>query len=286
MITIFACPKAFRGQSAILQRNAVISWTFLRPKPEIILFGDKEEGTAKICQEFGLRYIPEVSRNEFNTPLVRDLFEKGQRLAKYDLVCYVNSDIVLTQSLIRAVNIISERWKRFVAICSTWELAEEEKINFIHADWEGGLCNLVRKKGMPPRSIGIDLFLFRRGFYDCIPPFAIGRLRWDNWLIAKAYYKKIPLIDISQFTMAVHFAHERTSHSSRIYQIDKEGLINTRLISKWSRSFIGLDARYELKADGRLRKKRCLELLRIRLRNFIKSYPKLERICYLITHFK
>src|SRR6516162_9243145 len=94
MITIFAVPKVFRGHTAIIQRNAITSWTLLRPRPEIILFGI-ESGTEEICRERGLQHIPEVSCSAFGAPLLRDLFQKAQRSAKHDLLCYVNSDIML-----------------------------------------------------------------------------------------------------------------------------------------------------------------------------------------------
>ncbi len=45
MFTLFSTPKPFRGEFARIQRNAMRSWVALRPRPEILIFGD-EEGTA------------------------------------------------------------------------------------------------------------------------------------------------------------------------------------------------------------------------------------------------
>ena len=39
MLTILSTPKAFTGLFAVIQRNAIESWTKLEPRPEIILFG-------------------------------------------------------------------------------------------------------------------------------------------------------------------------------------------------------------------------------------------------------
>src|SRR5712664_4002027 len=88
MITIFAMPKAFRGHIDVIQRNAIMSWTRLSIKPEIILLGT-DEGTAEVAREFGVRHLPEVARNPEGTPLVSDLFAQGQRCAANDLLCYV-----------------------------------------------------------------------------------------------------------------------------------------------------------------------------------------------------
>ena len=39
MLTILSTPKGFAGLFAVIQRNAIESWTRLEPRPQIILFG-------------------------------------------------------------------------------------------------------------------------------------------------------------------------------------------------------------------------------------------------------
>jgi hypothetical protein len=89
---LFAIPKAFAGHVGIIQRNAIKSWTLLRPQCEIILFGN-DDGTEAVAGEFGVRHVPEVARNEFCTPLLNDMFETAQRLASHKLLCFVNAHI-------------------------------------------------------------------------------------------------------------------------------------------------------------------------------------------------
>src|ERR1700689_2205182 len=95
MLTIFAIPKPFRGQSDLIQRNAVASWTRITPRPEVLLFGD-EEGTAEVARELGVRHAPEVARNELGTPRLDDLFARAERIATTPLLAYVNADIILS----------------------------------------------------------------------------------------------------------------------------------------------------------------------------------------------
>ncbi|MEM3484211.1 MAG: hypothetical protein QXI12_01145 [Candidatus Methanomethyliaceae archaeon] len=69
MLTIFARRKAFTDpHTAAIQRNGITNWTLLRPRAEIMLCGDKD-ATGEICQELGLRHIPEVARNEYGTTM-------------------------------------------------------------------------------------------------------------------------------------------------------------------------------------------------------------------------
>src|SRR5467141_3820646 len=111
MLTLFAIPKAFTGHIGIIQRNAIRSWTLLRPQCEIILFGD-DEGTADVAEEFGIRHIPQVERNEFGTPLVNDMFEKAQNLGSHELCCFVNSDIILMNDFMEAAQRVAG-WKHY-----------------------------------------------------------------------------------------------------------------------------------------------------------------------------
>src|SRR6185503_19261185 len=79
MLTLFAIPKAFRGHTGIIQRNAIGSWARLGGGSRVILFGD-EEGTAAVPRELHLEHVPEVERNEFGTPLVSALFRAAREV--------------------------------------------------------------------------------------------------------------------------------------------------------------------------------------------------------------
>ena len=62
MLTFFTCPRGFEGRIGVIQRNAILSWLALKPRPEIIVLGN-DPGVAEICRELGLRHLPEVLRN-------------------------------------------------------------------------------------------------------------------------------------------------------------------------------------------------------------------------------
>lgn len=52
MLTPFTIAKPFCGHFAVIQRNAIRSWTLLHPACEISLFDD-EDGSTEIAAEFG-----------------------------------------------------------------------------------------------------------------------------------------------------------------------------------------------------------------------------------------
>ncbi|HOT90773.1 MAG TPA: hypothetical protein PLJ78_04400 [Anaerolineae bacterium] len=205
MLTLFTIPKPFRGHIAIIQRNAIRSWTLLRPACEIILFGD-DEGTAEVAAEFGVRHVPDVARNEYGTPLVSDIFEQAQRLASHDRLCYVNADIILMSDFPATVRRIP--FRRFLMVGQRWDVDLDQPWDFGSQDWEAQLWKYVHHHGELHPLTGIDYFVFTPGLWGDIPPFAIGRTTWDNWLIYGARARGAPVIDATQAIRAIHQNHD------------------------------------------------------------------------------
>ena len=204
-MTLFAVPKPFTGRTAMIQRNAVRSWTLLRPRPEIVLFGD-EEGMAEAARELGVRHEPAVARNEFGTPLLNDVFARAERLAAGRLLCFLNADMLLLPDFARAVR--RARRSRFLMVGRRWEWNVEAPLDFAAADWAERLRVRAVAEGKPGDDCAIDYFVFTRGLWREVPPFAIGRPQYDNWLIYRARALGAPVIDAGLAVMAIHQSHD------------------------------------------------------------------------------
>lgn len=207
MITFFACPKPFHGHTAIIQRNAIESWTRLRPTPEIILVGI-DEGVAEISKELGLVHAAEVERNQYGTPMVNSVFHIGQTRASHSVVCYINSDIILTGGFTRVTETVAAKMPRFLITGQRWDVDIRESYKYDSPGWEAGLRVLLARNGALHGPSGMDFFCFPRGMYTQIPPFALGRLKWDNWLVWRARSKGIPIVDVTAATPIIHQNHE------------------------------------------------------------------------------
>src|SRR3990172_9518861 len=184
MLTIFSVPKPFRRDICVIQRNAIQSWTRLRPSCEVVLFGN-EEGTAQVVAEFNIRHEPDLVCNEFGTPLVSDLFEKARGAATHNLLCYVNSDIILLDDFVNAIQRI--RFKRFLMVGQRWDVHLKAPWDFGQPTWDALLREYVAHHGTLHPPLGSDYFVFpQNDDMGKVPPFAIGRPGWDNWLIYRA----------------------------------------------------------------------------------------------------
>jgi hypothetical protein len=80
--------------------------------------------------------------------------------------------------------------------------------DYASADNEERLVSLVKSQNHPLWIGALDYFVFPRGQYKTIPPFAIGRGGWDNWLLWKTRSTGIPLIDASDSILAIHQNHD------------------------------------------------------------------------------
>jgi hypothetical protein len=246
MLTIFATPKPFRGHIAVIQRNAIYSWTLLRPACEILLMGN-DEGTADIAAELGVRHVPEVARNTFGTPLVSDLFKQAQHLSINNLFCYVNSDIILMSDFMQAIQRVVDQKRRFLLVGHRWNFDVKEALEF-KPDWEEQLRSQVSTFATLAEASAIDFFVFTRDLLGELPPFAIGRPNWDNWMLYRARSLSVPLIDATPVVMAVHQNHDYSHHpqgKAGLWSGDEQ-VANSQLAGGADHAFSLLDATHVL----------------------------------------
>ena len=87
-LTIFSAPKPFTDPHInMIQRNALQSWQHLSDDVEVILIGD-EEGLADVANEYKMRHLPNVARNEWGTPLVSSIFGLAREASQSPLMSY------------------------------------------------------------------------------------------------------------------------------------------------------------------------------------------------------
>jgi hypothetical protein len=210
MITILTSAKPFKGQAKIAQGNAIRSWTMLRPACEVILFGD-EEGAEEFAKELGIRQIKDIERNESGLPLISAIFRRGQEIARHNIICYINADIIVMSDFIAAVQ--RANLSKYLMVGQRHDMDVNETLEFSSTGWEENLRRRVEKEGRLHGITGIDYFIFPKGTFRDIPPMAVGRPGWDNWLIYNSRMKRIPVINATSVITVVHQNHGHASFS-------------------------------------------------------------------------
>jgi hypothetical protein len=251
LLTICTTCKPFQGKFGTLQTNALRSWARLRPECEVVVIGD-EPGVKECCKELGFRQIAEVTRSESGTPLLDGLVGTAERAARGELSALVNADIMLTRDLIPAVEAIRSRFERFLMIARRWNVDLDYEWAFAPG-WEAELGRYARERGRLEAPYGgVDLFVFPRGMWRHLPPFAIGRNRWDSGLIYQARASRIPVVDATDRVTCVHPNHDYSHHPGSTAGVYKgpEAVRNEMLLGGPEFIFSALNATHVLKASG------------------------------------
>jgi len=252
VLSLFTIPKAFQGHFGYIQRNAIQSWTRLHPDIEIILFGD-DEGTAQVAQDFGLRHEPDMARNEFGTYRVDVVFSRAQALARREVVCYVNCDIILMGDFCRALHRLRSVHPEFLMVGRRTDVDILGPWPFDDPQAEERLRDLALRSGRTRGPDWIDYFAFSRGLYGSdIPPFGVGRTCWDDWLVWKVLDRRVPVVDVSSFVLAVHQNHDYSHHPQGRQGVwrGSEAACNAQLAGGWKQLRTIEDSTEVLRENG------------------------------------
>lgn len=212
MLTFFSTPKPFHGHNGVIQCNALRSWLRIHPDVEILLFGD-DAGAAEVCRELDIRHVPFVRRNSHGTKYLASIYDQAQELARHDLLCHVNCDILLLDDFSRALKQVASHQGQFLLAGRRWDVDVRDPLAFDTPDWRAQVRDLALRTNRQRPSNWIDYFAFRKGlFHQQIPEFVIGRPGWDNWLLWFARSSGAMVVDASSVVCAIHQNHDYGYH--------------------------------------------------------------------------
>lgn len=206
-ITLFTVPRSFRGKIGVIQTNAVKSWKLAFPEAEILFISD-DDGVDRRAREFGCLHVPSVRCNEHGTPMVDDVFKKAQKHARNDVLCYINTDIVMVYGFPAAIQRAGV-FEKFLMIGRRQDWYYPRPIDF-SVGWRLEFWNAASRAGKLHGPTAIDYHVFTKGLYGKIPPFALGRRAWDNFLVLDILRREIPVIDATDVIKVVHIGKTTT----------------------------------------------------------------------------
>lgn len=195
MITVFGTLKP---KYDYRQRNAVRSWVQL-PRCRVLLIG--EESTPA-DYGFNTGLVVDVRRSDLGIPQIDSLFEVAHAWSPDELLLYVNADIILWDSIILAIEACAKKFPRFLMVGQRTNIG-------LPGPMDRGDERVLRRvaKGELYHPCGCDYFGFTRGLWSEIPPYAVGRTTFDNWLIWSALDAGNPVIDVTKSVTVAHQKH-------------------------------------------------------------------------------
>jgi hypothetical protein len=248
VLTLFTIPKPMRGASAVAQLNALRSWRALGDDVEIFVFGD-EDGVAEVADRVAARHVRDIRRNEWGTPLVSDAFAGAARLATRERLCYANADMILLSDLPAALQRVGERAALLVG--RRVDLAVEVELAF-EPGWEEWLRSSAAEQGRRGTERELDYMAFSRSVNWQMPPLAVGRPGWDNWVLYRARVLGLAIVDASDAVLAIHQRHgyEHVAGRTGPRWQGPEAVRNRALVAEMGTAYGILDATHVLTPRG------------------------------------
>ncbi len=223
MITLFSTPRPFRGPFDIIQRNAIKSWINTCPDCNIILFEDEERTTSAVAQELGIECVTDANCDEFGTPLFDDVVKKTLKLSNSKIIIQINTDIILTDSFLGAINKVLDimKGKPFFMSGRRWDLDVVDQLDF-NDNWQEKIIEKAHSEGKLHALSGMDYWVLPANIPFIIPSFIVGRPGMDSWLVYKSRSLKIPVIDSTAVVDIIHQNHNYPQKKKYFFEIEKK----------------------------------------------------------------
>lgn len=253
LVTLFTLPKPFGRDTDRIQRNAINSWKRLAPDVEVLMIGD-DAGIAETADELGVRHVAGINFNQQGTPLVSSAFELAHQHSDAPFLAYCNCDVILMEDFPQTLQILAQdpSLPRFVAFGQRVDLDVDRLIDFEQPQQIASLLENCRQAGIPSSNVCKEYFVFPRNLYQHVPPFAIGRGNWDNWMIHSAKSEHIPVVKVSEFVTAIHQSHDYSHTSAGRYQcyVSGEEAEENRRLAGGRHLISGSTATFRLTSNG------------------------------------
>jgi hypothetical protein len=171
---------------------------------------------------------------------------------------------------------VSIRKQNFLMVGRRWNVDITEPWDFSDPQWRKKLVTLTRDRGILHGDTAIDYFVFRRdSTLTILPPFAVGRPRWDNYFLFRCRQLGYPLIDATTVVTAVQqnhdYAHVPKGTGNLWYGPEADA--NIKLLGDESRLFTLMDATHKLTESG-LNKTTELQYSQRRRSVYLMLYPR------------
>ncbi len=277
MITLFSTPKDFKEEFSTIQKNAFSNWRSLSDKMEILIMGSSE-GAEEAAKSIGAKFLGKIPTTSRNTPTIPGLFETAEKYSKNQMLCYLNSDILLPQNFLQVIKVLNRLEKNFLAIGHRWDLDVDKIIDFNNQSELREFWFFANQNSIQHACTGIDYFIFKKRTFKKLPQLVIGRIGWDNWLLWKARRMMIPVIDI---TYDLQVMHQNHSYKFKNYKTQSDTFLSDGAkanvnITK-NKTLNILDANYQME-NGEIKKKNSKDF-------FNRNLGKLPTIFYEFSFF-
>ena len=227
MVTIFTTFE-FSSTKFNSNLNSLKNWKAVRGINHFVLFTNCRKARS-LGESLNFTVLPVTDSAIGGVPVLKTMFLTVLSLFPTSYVMYSNADIVFDVDSMDTVTTVDNYVKKRslmnkpVMIVGRRTNLDIEKVKV--ESWE----DVVRKSyylGARFRYDALDYFIVNRNFpWDEIPKFVIGRVGYDNWIVAFSRFNNFTVVDASNSIIAVHQTvkgrnFEGSTHHNFSYNLD------------------------------------------------------------------
>ena len=238
LITLFTTFKHYEGKG-VTYRNTIRNWALLAPFVRPVLY-----------YPFGEDYLTEFARtngwsvykcprsSKYGVPVLRSMFLHAQEINDTtSFYGYANGDILFSNNLVATLKALRTDNATFnqllvVGRRTNYNFKENEEIYNLDPVYRYATA------GKLFTTDAQDFFISTHsGFpWDSIPDFVVGRVGYDNWLVATAVNRNYSVVDVTATVTALHQTGVDGNHAGHRKRKGDDMSVNHRLAGRFDYS--------------------------------------------------
>ncbi|ELT98933.1 hypothetical protein CAPTEDRAFT_218061 [Capitella teleta] len=240
LLTLFTTLHPSEAKLA-LHHNTLRNWAQYRDRVHLIYYADAtDDAVARNISEtasqlgWNVRPVPKYHKN---VPVLRHMFIEAQNISQTPYYGYANGDILFTNTLLDTLSgVYDYRLKNVLMVGRRTNVYVSKK-------------DLVTSSSVTMQARNASLFMTNaqdyfittsHGFpWETIPNFIVGRIGYDNWLVASAILRQIPVVDLTNTLLAVHQTDAFGNFAGHYNKTKVELHTNLRMVSKFFKYGLG-----------------------------------------------
>ena len=241
LITLFTTFRVAKLKAATY-RNTIRNWGLLAPYVRPVLYytvGD--DCLIEFARMHGwvVYECPRLGNSKL--PILRSMFLHAQSINRTSLFYgYANSDILFDRNLVSTLEALkndSDRFKQLLVIGRrvNYQFKRNHEIHNLTSIYQ------YVRNGALFQINAQDYFISTHSGYpwDSIPDFVVGRIGYDNWIVATALQRNVSVVDATPTLSALHQTGFEGNHASHL-RGDRERNVNYILTGKRFNFAVGI----------------------------------------------
>ena len=230
LITLFTTFKVAQ-LNASTYRNTIRNWGLLAPYVRPVLYctvGDDCLTEFARMHGWAVYESPRVGKRDL--PILRSMFLHAQSINRTTpFYGYANSDILFDRNLVSTLEALKNNSYGFKQL-----LVIGRRVNYQfkrnHEIHDLTSINQYVRNGTLFQVSAQDYFISTHSGYpwDSIPDFVVGRIGYDNWLVATAVQRNISVVDATPTLSALHQTGPDSNYAAQSKEV-RDIYVNLKL---------------------------------------------------------